>query len=155
MLEHRDFQVYGGNHLIFVYLAKAEPTIGNTLLNTGNDPELEHNIKAAIGWYLAKVMNPCQQFSKLKLDPASSGSKGDEQALDKEIFAEVLDGLDKQLVSSKCIAGKDITIADLLIYNDVSQFLMMAGLDLTSPRIINKANLKKWLTMMSGLGAVS
>ena len=79
MLEHRDFQVYGGNHLIFVYLAKAEPTIGNTLLNTGNDPELEHNIKAAIGWYLAKVMNPCQQFSKLKLDPTSSANaKADE-----------------------------------------------------------------------------
>ena len=141
--------------MIFVYLAKAEASIGNTLLNTGSDPEGEQRIKAAIGWYLAKVMNPCQQFSKLKLDPASSGSKGDEQALDKEIFAEVLDGLDKQLVSSKCIAGKDITIADLLIYNDISQFLMMANLDLASPRIINKANLKKWLTMMSGLPAVS
>jgi len=59
MIEHKEYQIYGGNHLIFIYLAKADSRISNTLLNTSEDPDFDQRVKGAIGWYLAKLMTQC------------------------------------------------------------------------------------------------
>lgn len=66
MIEEGKYQVLGGNHMIYIYLARSkQDSIGTTLL----PDELEKNIKGIIGWHQARMMIPCQQIFRYHVEP--------------------------------------------------------------------------------------
>ena len=62
-------------------------------------------------------------MTRLKLDPAYKSKKGikdDEKFLEDQMFNGIFPILDKYLVRKKCIASDNMTLADILIYGDIS-----------------------------------
>ena len=47
MAEEGPYKIMGGNHIIFIYLCKSKPAIGQKLLPV----ELEQKIKGILGWH--------------------------------------------------------------------------------------------------------
>ena len=56
MVEEGKYKVYGGNNLIYIFLCKSKPAIGNKMLPA----DLESNIKGMLGWHQARLMGPCR-----------------------------------------------------------------------------------------------
>ncbi len=54
--------------------------------------------------------------------------------------------LDAKLNESEFVCGDRISIADIIIYNDISQYMAMCFYELDSPEIANYPNLVKWIT---------
>lgn len=54
MIEEGQYKILGGNHIVFIYLAKTSQQVSEKLVQ----PELEQKIKGVIGWHMAKMMIP-------------------------------------------------------------------------------------------------
>ena len=65
MIEEGQYKILGGNHIVFVYLAKNSQQVSEKLVQ----PELEQKIKGVIGWHMAKMMIPGQQMFKIQCQP--------------------------------------------------------------------------------------
>merc|ERR1719446_1295748 len=96
MVEEGQFKILGGNHIIFVYLAKNSGMVGQKLFPT----EMEQKIKAVIGWHQAKMMVPGQQMFRMQCMPEQFKLKSAKEQYKRweQDFMSCLKGLDMKLV---------------------------------------------------------
>ena len=67
MIQDGQFKVLGGNHIIFVYLAKSKSVIQQQLMPSDN----EQAIKSVIGWYNSKMATAGQQLFRILYEPGA------------------------------------------------------------------------------------
>ena len=56
MIEEGQYKIMGGNHILYLWLAKSKKNIGDRLLPA----DLEQSVKGLLGWYNAKLATPGQ-----------------------------------------------------------------------------------------------
>lgn len=61
-------------------------------------------------------------------------------------MVQTLKTIDDKLVSSPFLCGPKMTIGDIVVFNEISQFFEMTGLSTSSPDISQYAFLTKWFT---------
>ena len=54
--------------------------------------------------------------------------------------------IDEKLVSTQFLCGQKMTIGDIVVFNEVSQFFAMTGLSTTSEEVSGYTFLTKWYT---------
>lgn len=143
MIEEGYFRVLGGNNLIYTYLA-GKPEIIAKLYPSG---ETELKIKSLIGWYINKIGSSGAQISKLVLDPKSYVVLPKKKQLDKfkGDFISHLNAINGKLVGGTYLAGNKSTMADYIIYNELSQFLSLLDIDIDkSEDFVSMTYLKDW-----------
>jgi len=62
---------------------------------------------------------------------------------DKELL-ECLQSLDGRLVESSFLCGEDMTIADIIVFNDMSLYMELMGVNIDSKDIETRPNLQRW-----------
>ena len=62
---------------------------------------------------------------------------------DKEIL-DCLQSLDSRLVKSSFLCGEDMTIADIIVFNDMSLYMELRGVNLDSKELERLPNLSRW-----------
>ena len=118
MLEEGMFKVLGGNHVIYIYLAKSKSKISELLMPA----EMEQKVKAIIGWHQAKMATPAQQIFRILYDPSAFPTKPTSAQLDKwkQEMMMCMKALDEKVVSQTYMCGNKMTIGDIIVYNELS-----------------------------------
>ena len=62
---------------------------------------------------------------------------------DKELN-DCLQSLDLRLVESSFLCGEDMTIADIIVFNDISLYMELMGVNLESKELERLPNLSRW-----------
>lgn len=143
MIEEGQFKILGGNHIIFVYLAKNSPQVGQKLVH----PELDQKIKGVIGWHQAKMMIPGTQMFKIQCQPDQFKVKTTKEQYSKweQDFLQCLQGLDMKLVEHSYLCGEKMTIADIIVFNELSMFVELnPDKNMDSAEMSAYPNLVKW-----------
>ena len=118
MIEEGHFKVLGGNHIIYIFLCKSKATIAQKLY----PGDLENKIKAMIGWHQAKMAIPGQQLFRMLYEPYAFTNQPTQSQYDKfvEEFCGNLQSLDDKLASSTFLCGSSMTVADIIIFCEIS-----------------------------------
>ena len=105
----------------------------------------ETKIKGILGWEQAKLSIPTQQIYKMyyqtsvfEKPPTLETLKKWEQELSKCFKA-----LDDLLVNGKFLCGDSMTLADIVVFSDVAQFVEMNKFTADSPEM-SYPNLMRW-----------
>lgn len=88
-------------------------------------PELEQKIKGVIGWHMAKMMIPGQQMFKIQCQSDQFKIKVTKEQYSKweQDFMQCLQGLDMKLVEHTYLCGEKLTLADIIVFNELSLFV--------------------------------
>lgn len=145
MIEEGPYKVFGGNHIIFIYVCKSKSNVGQKLL----PKELEQKIKGVLGWYFAKMQISGHQFFKIMTDPSYFETPPTLEFYEKvkSDFYECIKTIDEQLVTNPYMCGPQLTLGDVLVFNELSQFLAINGISIRSVEMKEYQNLVKWYTM--------
>ena len=145
MLEDGFFKILGGSPLMYSYLMKRyENEIGHILMPT----DLDLSIKGVLGWHNAKLRPASEQISKMILESKSYSSPPTLAAYKKwtNEFIDAFEAIDGKLKKDSLpyLCGRVTTIADIIIFNELSQFLFITKLDFTHEKLATMEKLKYW-----------
>ena len=121
MLEDGYFKILGGSPLIYSYLMKRYQTeVGDKLMP--NDLDLA--IKGILGWHNAKLRPASEQLNKIRLEYKSYSSPPTLNQYNKwkSEFVDAFEAIDGKLKKddSPYLCGRTMTLADLIIFNELS-----------------------------------
>ena len=74
-----------------------------------------------LGWYFAKMHIPGQQVSRIILEGNSFAKPPSKEMLEKwkDDFYKALSAIDGMLIQSRYLCGNKLTLADIIIYNEI------------------------------------
>ena len=147
MLEDGFFKILGGSPLMYSYLMKKyENEIGFKL----QPQDLDLSVKGVLGWHNAKLRPASEQINKMVLETKSYSSPPTLAAYKKwtNEFIDAFEAIDGKLKKDSLpyLCGRVMTIGDIIIFNELSQFLFITKLDFKQEKLATMEKLKYWYT---------
>ena len=107
-------------------------------------------MKGLLGWYNAKLATPGQQINRMILEPQSMPKPPTYELYQKwqGDYINDLAAIDGRLSEKPYLCGNDITLGDIVVFNDIAQFLAVTNTDLNHPDLDKHANVKRWFNKM-------
>ena len=118
--------------------------------------DCETQIKTMIGWHQAKMFTPCQQLFRVLYEPSAFPNPPSQAIYDKwynDVIA-TLKSLDDKLISKGYLAADKLTIADIIVFSEISQFLFMTGKTFEDDEFSEYAFLIKWFNLVKSDRAI-
>jgi glutathione S-transferase len=154
-------KIISGGNTFPLYLAGSFKNVSERLVPSDN----RQTIETVLNWFYHKMMPETQRLVRLVVPPKVSGNKiqaslsASEMNSKKEdqinnIFAQngsLLDVLEKRLISTTFIASNDLSIADIIIYCELSTIMALLSKKYTDDIAKRFTKVSEWHDRMSEL----
>ena len=154
-------KIISGGNTFPLYLAGSFKNVSERLVPSDN----RQTIETVLNWFYHKMMPETQRLVRLVVPPKVSGNKiqaslsASEMNSKKEeqinnIFAQngsLLDVLEKRLISTTFIASNDLSIADIIIYCELSTIMALLSKQYTDDIARRFTKVSEWHDRMSEL----
>ena len=89
------------------------------------------------------MANQCQQLFRMLYEPGVTGTQEGYKKRKTEI-CEALKTLEDELETKSFLCGGKMTIGDIIVFNEISQFLYICDMKMNSTEMSEMKNIAKW-----------